>query len=214
MTNLTKHKRKRRHWFALTPKFFGVNSPREQGFTLIEVLVSFAIFSLVVTGSIGVTVSVINVNRKTQSLQLVINNLNFALESMTRIIRTGHKYHCRNNMPGILSTFATPLDCPGGGTYLALESSKGSSSDDLDQVVFRYIDTRIERSTDSGQNWFPITGPGVSIDELRFIVLGASTSDNEQPIVTIIINGSSGTTQRTSVELRMQTSVSQRIIDF
>lgn len=199
MTHHTKYKQKKDH-----------------GFTLIEVLVSFAIFSLVVTGSIGVTISVINVNRKTQSLQIVINNLNFALESMTRIIRTGHKYHCRSNMPGSLQTFATPFDCPGGGTYLALESSKGSSSDDLDQVVFRYIETRIERSTDSGQNWFPITAPEVSIDELRFVVIGTNPypSNREQPIVTIIINGSSGTTQRTSVELRMQTSVSQRIIDF
>ncbi|MCH8889315.1 prepilin-type N-terminal cleavage/methylation domain-containing protein [Patescibacteria group bacterium] len=187
-----------------------------RGFTIVEVLVSFAVFTLVITGSIGAMISIINANRKTQALQLVINNLNFALESMTRIIRIGHGYHCRSDLPGSFSAFAIPLDCPGGGTYLAVESSKGSSSDDLDQVVFRYdaINTRIERSTDSGQNWFPITAPEVLINDLKFTAVGTDSSDNKQPIVTITINGSAGTSQKTITEFKIQTSVSQRIVDF
>ena len=185
-----------------------------RGFTIVEVLVSFAVFTLVITGSIGAMVAVINANRKTQALQLVINNLNFALESMTRIIRIGHGYHCRSDLPGSFSAFAIPLDCPGGGTYLAVESSRGDISNPLDQVVFRHIETRIERSEDSGQTWFPITAPEVLINDFKFTAVGTDSSDNKQPIVTITINGSAGTSQKTITEFKIQTSVSQRIVDF
>ena len=214
MTHSTKDRQKKDRGFTPTPKFFGVSSRGERGFTLVEVLVSFAIFSLVITGSIGAMAAVIDANRKTQALQRVINNLNFALESMTRTIRIGYGYHCRSDIPGNLSTFATTRDCSGGGTYLALESSQGSRSDPLDQVVFRHIDTRIERSTDSGQTWFPITASEVLVDELRFVALGTDSSDNRQPIVTIIINGSSGINLKSKTEFRIQTSVSQRLVDF
>lgn len=185
-----------------------------RGFTIVEVLVSFAVFTLVITGSIGAMVAIINANRKTQALQLVINNLNFALESMTRIIRIGHGYHCRSDLPGSFSAFAIPLDCPGGGTYLAVESSRGDISNSLDQVVFRHIETRIERSTDSGQTWFPITAPEVLINDFKFTAVGTDSSDNKQPIVTITINGSAGISQKTITEFKIQTSVSQRIVDF
>ncbi len=244
MTHFTKHKQKRDHGFTPTPQhgvmsrafskiklfYKYLMAPKHSfgsvrrhksttpclvsGFTLVELLVSFAIFSLVVTGSIGAMIAVINANRKAQALQLVTNNLNFALESMTRIIRLGHMYHCRSNLPGTPQTFATPSDCSGGGTYLGLESSQGNRSDDFDQVVFRYVGTRIERSIDSGQNWFRITAPEVLISNLEFTVIGTTPGDGEQPFVTITINGFAGTNQKTITEFRIQTSVSQRVLDF
>ena len=63
--------------------------PSSPGFTLVELLVSIALFSVVALVIMGAVTSIINANRKAQTMISVINNLNFALESMTRTIKTG-----------------------------------------------------------------------------------------------------------------------------
>lgn len=61
---------------------------KNKGFTLIEMLVSLTLFSVVVVITIGSIFTIIDSNRKSQSLSLVMNDLNFAIESMTRDIKT------------------------------------------------------------------------------------------------------------------------------
>ena len=60
------------------------------GFTLIEMMVAVSIFAIVVMISMTAILSIVDSNRKAQSLKSVMNNLNFALETMTRSIKTGH----------------------------------------------------------------------------------------------------------------------------
>ena len=62
------------------------------GFTLIEMIVSLALFSVVVTISVGSLLILIASNRQLQDEQAVLANLSFALDSMTREIRTGSAY--------------------------------------------------------------------------------------------------------------------------
>jgi prepilin-type N-terminal cleavage/methylation domain-containing protein len=64
------------------------------GFTLIEMIVSLALFSVVVTISVGALLVLIASNRQLQDEQAVLTNLSFALDSMTREIRTGSAYVC------------------------------------------------------------------------------------------------------------------------
>src|SRR6056297_849303 len=66
------------------------------GFTLIEMIVSLALFSVVVTISVGALLVLIASNRQLQDEQAVLTNLSFALDSMTREIRTGSAYVCRS----------------------------------------------------------------------------------------------------------------------
>ena len=66
----------------------------QAGFTLIEMIVSLAIFSIIVTMTIGALLVLIANNQKLQSEQSVMTNLSFALDSMTREIRTGTNYYC------------------------------------------------------------------------------------------------------------------------
>ncbi|MEN9614165.1 MAG: hypothetical protein RLZZ347_472 [Candidatus Parcubacteria bacterium] len=62
------------------------------GFTLLEMIVAIFIFSIVVTIASGAMLSMISANRKAQALKTVMNNVNLALDSMSRDIRFGASY--------------------------------------------------------------------------------------------------------------------------
>lgn len=59
-------------------------------------MVAVSIFSLVMMVAIGAVLSIVSANKKGQALSSVINNLNFALESMNRDLRTGSGYVCES----------------------------------------------------------------------------------------------------------------------
>ena len=63
------------------------------GFTLVEMIVS-RYFSIVVTTAVGAMLVLISTNQQLQSEQNVMTNLSFALDTMTREIRTGYNYYC------------------------------------------------------------------------------------------------------------------------
>jgi len=64
----------------------------QRGFTLLEMIVAIFIFSIVVTIASGAMLSMINANRKAQALKTVMNNMNLALDSMSRDVRFGTAY--------------------------------------------------------------------------------------------------------------------------
>lgn len=74
------------------------------GFTLIEMIVSLAVFSVVVTISVGALLSLIYTNEQLQVERSVMTNLSFALDSMAREIRTGTDYICgsANNLSSVI----------------------------------------------------------------------------------------------------------------
>jgi prepilin-type N-terminal cleavage/methylation domain-containing protein len=64
------------------------------GFTLIEMIVSLGVFGIIVTTAIGALLVLVSSNQKLQGEQSVMTNLAFALDGMTREIRTGYFYFC------------------------------------------------------------------------------------------------------------------------
>lgn len=69
-------------------------APAQRGFTLIEIIVSLGVFSVVITIAVGALLMLVAANAQLQSEQVVMTNLSFALDSMTREIRTGTNYYC------------------------------------------------------------------------------------------------------------------------
>lgn len=69
-------------------------SSRQKGFTLVEIIVSIAIFIVVAIVALGALLRIIDSNQKSQGLKTSINNMNFALESMSRELRVGSSYYC------------------------------------------------------------------------------------------------------------------------
>ena len=191
----------------------------QKGFTLIELMVSVAIFAIIMVMALGALLSVSAADRKSESLSSVMNNLNFALESMTRAIRTGYDYHCGTTTGG---------DCTTGGTLLKF------TSQDNKAVNYAYDNSSacgqtgtvkgcILRSTDGGVSYLPITSPEVIITNaastgsgLEFYLRGSSlgtSGDDSQPNVIITLTGYVQLTATQKTPFSLQTSVTQRLYD-
>ena len=189
-----------------------------RGFTLVELLVSVMIFSIVMMIAVGSLLSMIDANRKAQSLKSVVNNLAFALDNMSRTVRDGNTYHCGG------APFTAAADCAGAGsTIIAVEKYGGSPSNASDQVVYcrgsgtlcSDTGTAILRSTDGGANYLPITSSEVVIENLRFYVTGSLRSESPklQPKVLMVVRGYAGVSARVRTEIKLQTTITQRLFD-
>lgn len=189
------------------------------GYTIVELVVAVALFTVVVLVSSSAFLGVVVSNRKTLAARTAIDNLNSAIESMTRIIKTGTAYHCGTS--GVLSD---PQDCPSGDSYLELEKQKGDPTVLSDQIIYRIgpVGTcgagQICFSDDGGSVFVALTAPfpQLSLDKLQFQVYGSVPEPlitSKQPLVVIIIKGTAGTgTAETTFNI--QTVVSQRLPDF
>lgn len=182
----------------------------QRGFTLIELLVSVAIFSVVMLVAVGSLLTMVEASRKAQAMKSVMNNLNFAMESMSRTVRVGSYYHC-----GVAGSIGSPQDCPQGSSYFAFEKSGGDPYTLTDQVIYRLLNSRIERSTDGGSAFIPITSPEVIIENLQFFVVGSEPlPDTIQPKVVMIVRGYAEITERSRTEFDLQTTIAQRLPDI
>lgn len=174
----------------------------EKGFTLIELLVSLSLFIIIMTLSMGSIVGVFDASRKSRTMKTVLNNLNLAVESMSKEMRFGKNYHC-----GSSGTLTTPQNCSSGNTFMSF-----LSSDNL-QISYRLTGQTIERQIGAGGSWIAITAPEIIIDELVFYTLGAGTADTLQPRVLIKIRSHAGDGRARS-DFSLQTVVSQRALDI
>lgn len=189
---------------------------RLKGFTLVEMMVSVAIFAIVMTVALGALLSMSESDRKAQTLKSVINNLNFALDAMSRSIRTGQAYHC-DATQGSLSATRDCADTPasslayqpalGGTVIYRLETSSAST---CGQPAARV--GCIVRSTDGGVTYGAITSSEVYVNALSFFVTGAESA-SVQPKVTILISGVVTVSGAQTSPFNLQTSITQRLYD-
>ncbi len=198
----------------MTPKQDTLFSSR--GFTLVEMLVSVAIFTVIIMVSVNTLLAMVDANKKAQSLRSVMNNLNAAVESMSRTIRVGRTYHCGDTI-----AVATPQNCPSGASTFAFLPSGEDPDVITNRTVYRLNGSahQIERSLDSGATWIGITAPEVVVNTLMFYTVGAHSSrgtpsDNIQPRVIMVVEGVAGTSEALRSEFNIQTTVSQRLLDI
>lgn len=186
------------------------------GFTLVEMMVSVAIFAIVMTIALGSLLAISESDRKAQTLKSVINNLNFALDSMSRSIRTGSVYHCDASQ----SPLTSPRDCSvSSATSLAYQPSEGGTYvyrlEVADAALCGQPAGRvgcIVRSVNGGTSYSAITSSEVYINALKFYVTGAQSAAL-QPKVTILISGTVTVTATQTSSFNLQTSVTQRLYD-
>ncbi|MBU1557669.1 type II secretion system GspH family protein [Patescibacteria group bacterium] len=170
----------------------------KKGFALIEVIISVALFSVVMTVGIGSLLNMISANKKSQSLKVVVNNINLAMEGMSKEIRVGYDYNCG---------FLTGGDCSVGSDSIYFTSKNGES------IVYRLDGGVIQKSV-AGGSFNSITAQDTVIYNLTFYVLGSSSSDFIQPRVIIIVRGYKGDRVKDKLEFDLQTTVTQRRLDL
>jgi type II secretory pathway pseudopilin PulG len=178
-----------------------------KGFTLVETLVSLGIFVTVMTVSVSSLVIVNNAALRAQQMRVLLDNINFAIDSMVRTIRTAEAVACGAVPQG--------EDCPMGsgfkGEMLYVESTLGQNED----IVYRQSGGVIEKKIGDGStNWLSMTSSDIEITKLDFYVTGTALNDTDQPIVRIFIAGIAKTKGGQSAPFSFQTAVTPRAPDL
>ncbi len=189
--------------------------PQTQGFTLVELMVSLTIFSIVMLISTGTLLIMIDVNAKAQALYSSTTNLSFALDNMTREIRTGYQYHCTTSGTQTVSDplASGAIDCSSGGDTMAFNRDK-----DTVRMGYRWNTTSkaIEQKIASG-NWMQITSRDVIIDTFEIVVNNSDTiaknGDTDQPTVDIRVVGHVNNGLDTDTDFNIQTRIVERRFD-
>ena len=213
------------------------------GFTLVEMIVSLALFSMVVTVSVGALLVLIASNEQLQAEQSVMTNLSFALDSMAREIRTGTNYFClsaNNKNPAGNPTqhiFADGQnldsnilnDCADGNNNISPRTYHGISFVEGGESITKLADTRIVYFYDnndgkiyrriSGGDAQSIVSSGIYITDAEFYVTGSkplidgAPDHDDQAAVTIFIEARE-TSDTTQKPYRIQTTITQRTLDI
>jgi prepilin-type N-terminal cleavage/methylation domain-containing protein len=89
------------------------------GFTLLEMIVSLGVFSAAILIILGAILSINDAQKKMINIQAVEDNLRFALDTMSREIRTGSVYNCEGG--------GSASDCPAGSPIFAFDSIVGTA---------------------------------------------------------------------------------------
>ena len=208
---------------------------RQAGFTLIEIIVSLGIFTVVAVVAMGAFLKVIDANKKSQSLKTAINNVNFALESISRELRVGSNYYCFNSSADLSSMSMLPTGYPtpgcvttgvngiaflssktavdGGGKSCALIHAYLFVTDPTTNVVTIKKAEQEQCGVSIASDKFqPIISPDAVITDYNMNIFPAASSNGPQPRAFIHIKGYAGIQEKNKTYFDVQTTVSQRNI--
>lgn len=169
----------------------------QRGFTLIETMVSVAIFVVVALIVTSVFITIVDANRKAQSIRLVMDNLNFSIDAMALRMREGTDYTCTDTWFQVCEQVSFRTAGEGAGQTVVY----GLFSDD--NGIGRI--GRCEGLGCGSQDDFSfITAPQVNITQFS---VGIDNQPSKRAV--ILIRGEAGT-GRTATQFSIQTSVSER----
>lgn len=210
---------------------------RTRGFTLIEMMIAVALFTIVMVIGIGAVLNANLLHKKTQSVRAVIDNLGFVMEDIARNVRLGYDFTCEGvdaalYLPATGSTPPTlsgnlltdPADCLVASNLYSSVSFTPTNIDPTVTTVRRlaYVITPVGifkndipdiASGVSGQ-FKLLTPPEVIIDSAQsgFLVLGSQKADEVQPRVVIRLSGFV-TYKNQQTPFVLQTTISPRYRD-
>lgn len=190
----------------------------QSGFTLVEMIVAVALFAVVMLVCVAALLALVNANRKAQALQSVMNNLSIALDGIVRSVRMGSQYHGADG-DGTCgdANYRLPHDCVHGGSTFAFQPYGNSSEEEPWVYTFSEDANGVSRiyKSEGGQAPIPLTAPEVSIEDMRFYVIGTTRGDGLQPKVVIVIKGSAGAVgSRARTTFHIQATAVQRVLDL
>lgn len=207
------------------------NNEKQKAFTLVELMISLTLFTAVIISGLAAMVTAQSGARNAEASRTVMDNLNFAIENLSRNSRLGYDYTCLNNKDipiDINSENDFPLarfgeDCSSGTglVFKVLNTVTGivdiygyqiaQTNNPKTGIDYSYIERCESKDYASGSSfvWIcaPITASSIDVYNLVFTVKGV-TSDG-QPGVNLFIDGISMVENQSSA-FRVQTFLSQR----
>ena len=149
-----------------------LRASRARGFTLVELIVAVGLFALVMTIASGAYIIMIGASRHAQAIATGVDNLSFALDEMTREIRTGTQYSCGGG------------DCTGGSQFSFTDPSGATIT------YARGTQQGVSGTVyDITRNGLPITDSSVNVTSLSFTTFGISSGHTLQPRIIMVIAG-------------------------
>lgn len=186
-----------------------IQDHKNRGFTLIELIVSVAIFTVVMVVALGALLGISAGARKAETLKSVMNNLNFAIESMSRTLRSSYDWRC---------SATAGADCTSGSNLLkVMYPQETEYRFETNGALCNQSGTAgcITRSINGGTP-IPLTAPEVVITSLNFYLVGSQTfsnGDSVQPKVTMTVSGYVQVSAGQQSTFNLQTSITQRLYD-
>lgn len=170
---------------------------REKAFTIIELLVSMALFMVLISIAAGGFASALRTQRSIAALVDANNNASLALEQIAREMRIGYDFcgmqgvNCKDN----------------SGTYADLQFTNATGK----SVEYKLDGDGISRGLDDGAGMVfqKITAESVSISALRFMLMSPG-SKKVPPRITINFTVASRNPALKNVVTNVQTTVSGR----
>ena len=170
-----------------------------KGFTLIEMIVAIAIFSIVMVVSTSTLLTLFNSYKASHALESVLDNLSSALDTMSRNTRFGSNYACGHgsNCKNTGDTAFSFLPYSGGAAVV-YELYNGA--------IWQCSGSTAISSPSAANGCTAITAPDVHVTQLAFYV---DTTNASHSSVFVIVNGYAlfGLTQ---LGFNLQTLVSER----
>ncbi len=163
------------------------------GFSLIELLVAVAIFTIVMTVAAGALITMLGVNLKNRTVVVATNNLNVAVESMSREMRKAGSSFTTTGQ-------SVSFDYIVGGVNTSVQYRRGVGLDGRG---------RIERSVNGG-SFQTMTADDVDIVELSFqtSVFGSGSGNL---LIRVVGEVGDTTDPSGSTRLVLQTAIAQRL---
>ncbi|MEI8249454.1 MAG: type II secretion system protein [Candidatus Taylorbacteria bacterium] len=205
----------------------------QKGFTLVEMIVALMIFSVVATVALGAVIKIISANRKAQTLQSAVTNMNFALDAISRDLRVGSSYYCYKVTPApqLNPGSFSPQSCAGYGggdvnlnndvifAFLSAQTDPTSSCNLY--YVYKFTSDpaysnklMLEKAQQQNcgdylgtdQNPFtPIISPDVTLTGFKL-----SVTNSAYPLAFIKLAGYAGNAEKDKTYFDIQTAVSPR----
>lgn len=182
---------------------------KQKGFTLVELLVSVGLFSVVLTVTLGSILTIADSNKKARSLMSVMNNLNFAVDSITRSFKSGRIEAGTNPITASGKCLTTnEIDYAAGTGFTPREVRYCFVEDAITlkgQITKQIL-------SDAGSVPVPLTSPDVDVDYMNFAV--RQYNSGQQPAAEISIEGTVKVSEKISSKFLIQTTVSQRQLNI
>lgn len=190
-----------------------IKKNRTSGFTLIELMVSTSIFAIIMLASIGSLFTLLGASKNSRATHTALDNVNFALESMTRSIRMGKNYICTtagNEPPQTISgSFIPGVDCEDEEEGTAISFLPQAENKNL--TTYKLFCTSNDSCTLKrcvSDNCVQIISDDVNIKYVNFFVRG-TRDDDKQPSVFIKLRGEVKVKEE-PVPFNIQTFINQR----
>lgn len=184
-----------------------------RGFSLLEMIVSVGIFAIMMLVATSTYFTLIAIDRRARATNQVVSNISFAVDAMTRGMRTGTGYQCLNNRADSFG------NSPSGCTQFSYIDPSLPAGSNVVTYFMKANGTigRCESNTTCliDASAVAITDPAITITSLTFYVRGVGNTDDFQPQVLFTIKGSMpADSSGNPTTFILEESATQRLIDI